>query len=126
MKPTKGSVACTAVLTVLAISCSKQPEEPVAGQTVGDIATNLVQRAQANDTNYFVGFLDSSAKDQAPQLIEMIHRSGMLTNYAGHLRKDSLTQGRFDYHAPEAQCHFQVDLQQEGADWKVRRFYFCR
>lgn len=107
------------------IGCSK-PASPTAAQTVGDVVTNLVARAEAGDTNYLVAFLDETAKGSVPQLIEMIRRSGMLTNHPGRLRKDSLSQARLDYHDPEAGCHFQVDLQQEGPDWKVRRIYFCR
>jgi hypothetical protein len=106
--------------------CAKAPDKTAAPATVGDVATNLVARARANDTAYFSGLLDATVSNQAPQLIAMVQRSGMQTNYLGRLRKESATQARFDYHDEEHNCHFQVDLQQDGADWKVRRIYFCK
>jgi predicted small lipoprotein YifL len=114
-------------LMVFSLSgCGKAPDRVPASQTVGDVVTNLVARAQTNDTAYFSGLLDAAVSNQAPQLISMIQRSGMATNFVGRLRKDSATQARLDYHDEEHNCHFQVDLQQSGADWKVRRIYFCR
>jgi len=110
----------------LLAGCGRRPETPAAPKTAGDVATNLVARARAKDTAYFGGLLDPAFSNQAPQLISMVERSGMETNYLGRLRKDSATQARFDYHDEEHNCHFQVDLQQEGSDWKVRRIYFCR
>ena len=119
-------------IVLLAISClgipgcGKKESDAPQGVTVGELATNLVQRARAGETAYFAPLLDATVSNQAPQLLEMIQRSGMETNYLGRLRKDSTTQARLDYHDPDAECHFQVDLQREGASWTVRRVYFCR
>lgn len=106
--------------------CGKGPESAVIPKTTGDVATNLVAHAQTNDLSFFVVLLDPAVSNQAPQLVSMVQRSGMETNYLGRLRKDSATQARLDYHDEERNCHFQVDLQQEGVDWKVRRIYFCK
>jgi len=106
--------------------CGKSPNQAAGPITIGDLVTNLATRAQANDSSYFGAFLDPAVSNQAPQLVSMILRSGLPTNYLGRLRKDSASQARLDYHDEEHNCHFQVDLQQEGADWKVRRIYFCR
>lgn len=115
-----------ALVAISLSGCGKARDAAPAPQTVGDVVTNLVARAQANDAAFFAALLDASVSNQAPQLISMIQRSGMQTNFVGRLRKDSATQARLDYHDEESKCHFQVDLQQEGVDWKVRRIYFCR
>jgi hypothetical protein len=106
--------------------CGRGPENTAQPQTAGAVVTNLVAHAQTNDVSFFVTLLDPGLSNQAPQLVSMVQRSGLETNYLGRLRKDSATQARLDYHDEERNCHFQVDLQQEGADWKVRRIYFCK
>jgi hypothetical protein len=91
-------------------------------QTAGDLAAESGY-AQTNDLP-FVSLMDAAGTRRRNG--SMIQRSGMETNYLGRLRKDSATQARMDYHDEDRNCHFQVDLQQEGADWKVRRIYFCK
>lgn len=108
------------------VGCGKGPESTAQPKTAGDVITNLVAHAQTNDVSFFVTLLDPGLSNQAPLLVSMVQRSGMETNYLGRLRKDSATQARLDYHDEERNCHFQVDLQQEGIDWKVTRIYFCR
>lgn len=122
----KMRIAAWLAVAVVASGCSPEAPKPLAGQTIETVVTTLVQRAQAGDSNYFVAFLDSGKLEDAAQIMTMVQRSGMATNYLGRLRKDSAGQARLDYHDPDAECHFQVDLQQAGADWRVRRFYFCR
>jgi len=122
----RGMLILLAVVTACQAGCGKSPKHLVQPKTAGDVVTNLLTHAQTNDVSYFVTLLDTVSSNQAPQLLSMIQRSGMETNYLGRLRKDSPTQARLDYHDEERNCHFQVDLQQEGADWKVRRIYFCR
>jgi len=115
-----------AVVSCMA-GCGKGPETTAQPpKTAGDLAAELVAHAQVNDLPFFASLLDAAVSNQASQLVAMIQRSGMETNYLGRLRKDSATQARLDYHDEERNCHFQVDLQQEGADWKVRRIYFCK
>ena len=114
-----------AVVSCMA-GCGKVPESTAQPKTAGDLAADLVAHAQTNDLPFFASLLDAVVSNQASQLVSMIQRSGMETNYLGRLRKDSATQARLDYHDEERNCHFQVDLQQEGADWKVRRIYFCK
>jgi hypothetical protein len=121
-----GKLILLSVLMAYVAGCGKGPETTAQPTTVGDLATNLVAHAQTNDVSFFVALLDPGLSNQAPQLVSMVQRSGMETNYLGRLRKDSATQARLDYHDEERSCHFQVDLQQEGVDWKVRRIYFCR
>jgi hypothetical protein len=125
----RSKAASAVVLAIFCLGfpgCGKPDSEAPQGVTVADLVTNFVQRARAGDTTYFTPLLDSAASSQTPELLEMVKRSGMETNYLGRLRKDSATQARLDYHDPDAQCHFQVDLQREGANWTVRRVYFCR
>jgi hypothetical protein len=121
-----GMLILLTVMTACVAGCGKSPKNLVQPRTAGDVVTNLLAHAQTNDVPYFVTLLDAASSNQAPQLVSMIQRSGMETNYLGRLRKDSATQARLDYHDEEHNCHFQVDLQQKGADWKVRRIYFCR
>src|SRR5262245_27743050 len=125
MRPLGRSVLLSAFVVCMA-GCGKGPESTAQPKTAGDVAADLVAHAQTNDLPFFVSVLDAAVSNQASQLVSMIQRSGMETNYLGRLRKDSATQARLDYHDEERNCHFQVDLQQEGADWKVRRIYFCK
>jgi hypothetical protein len=86
----------------------------------------LVQHAQAGDTNYFNGFLAAPNPVIAGQLVGMVQRSGMLTNYSERLHASSATTARLDYHYPEKGCHFQVTLSKQGATWHVTGLGLCR
>ncbi len=94
--------------------------------TVGEAVTNLVQHAQAGDTNYFNGLMSTQAPGLANQIMAMIQRSGMLTNYTQRLSSSSPTQAHLDYHYPEKGCYFQVELAKQGADWRVTGIWPCR
>jgi hypothetical protein len=105
---------------------SASAQSNLAAHSVGEIVTNMVQHAQTGDTNYFIAVLDSSATGKASQLIGMIQRSGMLTNYPSRLESQSPAEVRLNYHYLERGCHFQIDLQKQDTVWKVTRIWFCR
>ena len=104
------SIAPYVIATTLILGCSRTAQTDLAGQSVGDIVTNMVQHAKAGDTNYFAPVLDPSSAAQPSQLLAMIQRSGMLTNYSSRLQSESPTFARLNYHYLERGCHFQVDL----------------
>jgi hypothetical protein len=103
-------------------TAASQPE----AQSLKEAVTTLVQHAQAGDTRYFSGLMPSPTPGAAAQLVAMVRRSGMLTNYTERLHARSPTEARLDYHYLEKGCHFQVSLVKENSAWKVKQIGLCR
>jgi hypothetical protein len=94
----------------------------LAGQTIGEIATNIVRLAEEGKVRPFASVME---ENQRQQLVGMIRRSGMLTNYANRLQ-ESRNEGRLDYHEIPQNLHFQIDSKRDGRTWKVTRIWLCR
>jgi hypothetical protein len=106
--------------------CSAWAETSSANPTLGAVVTNLVQRAEAGDVGFFKGLLGSSDDAVVTQVIRMVQRSGMLTNYTSRFESSSPTSARLNYHWLERHCHFQVDLHKDKDAWGVKRIGLCR
>ncbi len=68
----------------------------------------------------------SPARRQESNLVAMIRRSGMSTNYVSRCSLNTNGTGRLDYHDLERGCHFQIDLAKTNDTWAVKRIWFCR
>ena len=111
---------------ILVVGCGASSQGPLAGSSIGEVVTNVVQAVNAGDTNRFTKLLDSQASAQVPQLFGMVQRSGIPTNYPSRLQFPSSGQARLNYHDLPRGCHFQIDLQKDVAGWRVTRIWFCR
>jgi hypothetical protein len=111
-------LACCVALA--ALGCRKS-SDGLTAPTIAELATNIVRLAQTQGTA-----LESVMEDsQREQLLEMIRRSGMLTNYATRLQ-ESQDEAQLDYHELTRNLHFQIDLKRDGRMWKVDRIWVCR
>jgi hypothetical protein len=108
---------CAAVAT---LGC-RRSSAGLSAPTIGELATNIVRLAEAERTP-----LDSvMAESERTKLLEMIRRSGMLTNYPARLQ-ESRNKARLDYHERTLKLHFQIDLEKDGQTWIVKRIWLCR
>lgn len=107
-----------AVLMSMALGCSAAAP---GGATIGDVVTNLVQHARRGDQAFFT----LVAKGPAAEIMSMVQRSGMETNFVERLQKKSDSTARLDYHMLERGCHFQVDLRKD-TNWVVASIWLCR
>ncbi len=111
---------------LLLAACEGAVESKPQAQSLGAAVTNLFERAQAGDINYFTALVVSPAPGSAAGLMAMVRRSGMLTNYTERLHSTSPTEARLDYHYLEKGCHFQVNLAKQGSAWQVTGIWPCR
>ena len=95
-------------------------------RSIDDLVKMVTDRAEAGDTQFFESLLDKPYKGKSPQLIEMIKRSGMLTNFKQRLTKQPDGTGRLNYHYLEKGCYFQIDLLEHDGVWRITRIWFCR
>jgi hypothetical protein len=112
---------CFACCIALAMLGCRKSSDGLTAPTIGELATNIVRLAQTQGTP-----LESVMEDsQREQLLEMIRRSGMLTNYTSRLQ-ESQDEAQLDYHELTQKLHFQIDLKRDGRMWKVDRIWLCR
>ncbi len=93
--------------------------------TVDQMVAEIVKHATADDTDFFVAYLDAPYKEKANQLIQQIKASGMADNYKSRLEV-SETKARLNYHYLERGCHFQIDLMNQDGAWLIQRVWFCK
>jgi len=136
-----GIVAAVVVVGVLA-----QPGE--TNQVAGLVA-EIVSKAQAGDAAFFapkiegysteaktnlVGIASRDGRGRRPSyypgaetnLVDMILRSGMATNYTARCLFTTNGTGRLDYHSIAQKCHFQIDVVKTNDTWSINRIWFCR
>ena len=113
--------ACVLVLTAGAVLAESDLTD-----RVGPLVREIVTRAKKGDTAYFAPLMDQACKGQETNLVAMIQRSGMSTNYATRCRLETNGTGRLDYHYLEQGCHFQIDLAKTNNTWTIKRIWFCR
>ncbi|MHC4648456.1 MAG: serpin family protein [Planctomycetota bacterium] len=101
-------------------------EESPAKNTIDDLVSEIVARAECHDIEFFNKLLDRPYKGQEQKLIEMILRSAMSNNFKEKLEHKNQTQARLNYHYLEKGCNFQVDLVKEADSWSVKRIWFCK
>jgi hypothetical protein len=116
------------LILVLALAGCRPAQHPNAQPTdsLSQLVTEIVRKANAGDTQYFEALLDEPYKGQSAELIEMIKRSEMELNFRQRFEEKSDTTGRLNYHFLEKGCHFQIDLVLDGGTWTVDRIWFCR
>ena len=122
-----GVCALTICALVTLLSGCRAESAEISGESIGALVTNLVKQADASETALLASVLQPGDKvTEVSSLMPMIQRSGMLTNYLERLEQHSTTNARLNYHWLERHCHFQVELANTGALWRVTRIGYCR
>jgi len=114
-------VTCSLAIAVGAVLAA-----PAVTNEVGALVGKMVTRAQKGDTAYFAPLMDPHYKGKETNLVEMIQRSGMATDYVGRCTLHTNGTGRLNYHYLERGCHFQIDLAKTNQTWTIKRIWFCR
>jgi hypothetical protein len=110
--------------SIFAVLGGLQAANPkLAAPSVGGVVTNMVERARAGDAAAFAAVIDSAS---VSNLLPMIQRSGMLTNYTDCLKSQTATAARLDYHNSGNNTHFQIELKNDGNTWNVANIWLCR
>lgn len=97
-----------------------------APQEIAGLVKEIVEKAEASDATYFTPMMDPHYAGKETNLVVMIRRSGMMTNYAERCTLSTNGTGRLNYHFLERGCHFQIDLLKSNDTWRVQRIWFCR
>jgi len=136
-----GIVAAFAIVGVFA--------QPGENSQIAALVKEIVNKAKAGDAAYFapkikgyykeaetnlVDMSSQAARGRRPlyrpgsetNLVDMILRSGMETNYTARCFFTTNGTGRLNYHYPEKKCHFQIDLVKTNDTWTINRIWFCR
>ena len=114
------------IVAIFAISACLAAAVPIATNQVGILVTDIVTKADAGDTAYFAAHMGPHYLGQETNLVEMIKRSGMATNYTERLTLNTNGTGRLNYHYLERGCHFQIDITMTNDSWTIRQILFCR
>jgi hypothetical protein len=99
---------------------------PSATNGIAALVTTIVAKADKGDAAYFAPHMDSHYRGRETDLVAMIRRSGMATNYVRRCTLNANGTGRLDYHYLERGCHFQIDLSKTNDTWRIKRIWFCR
>jgi len=137
-------IGIVAALTIAGVFAQPGETNQVAG-----LVTEIVAKAKAGDAAYFApkieGYSKGAETNRAARagrdsrgrrpsyypgaetnLVAMILRSGMETNFPGRCLFTTNGTGRLDYHNIGQQCHFQIDVVKTNETWTVNRIWFCR
>ena len=99
---------------------------PAVTNEIAALVTEIVTRAEEGDAAYFAPHMDPNYKGRETNLVTMIQRSGMATNYVGRCALNTNGTGRLNYHYLEQGCHFQIDIAKTNEMWTITRIWFCR
>ena len=100
-----GMIVVVLILTACAVLAA-----PSVTNEVAALITEIVTRAEKGDTAYFACNMDPNDKGKETNLVAMIQRSGMATNYAGRCTVNANCTGNLNYHYLERGCNLQIDL----------------
>jgi|GEM_PF-5716676 len=98
------------------------------------VVAELIGKAKDGDRAYYAPLVQATPDSQAvTEMMRMVRRADMLQRFQNRMyfvpaTKLPLRPGhwRLDFHDPELNVHFQVDLLSEADPWRVNRLYFCR
>ena len=116
----------TIILLVLILGTSAVRAAPNVTHEVAALVTEIVTRAEKGDAAYFAPNMDPNYLGKETNLVAMIQRSGMATNYAGRCTINTNGTGNLNYHYLERGCNFQIDLVKTNGTWTLKRIWFCR
>lgn len=105
------------------ITCLAQMGRP---HEMASLVKEIVAKAEAGDTPYFAPKMDEHYAGRETNLVGMIRRSGMATNYPGRCTINTNGTGNLNYHYLEARCNFQIDVVKSNETWIIKRIWFCR
>ena len=137
-------IGIVAALTIVGVFAQPHETNQVAG-----LVKEIVGKAKAGDAAYFAPKIEGyskgaetnvaaiagrDSKGRRPSyrpgaekdLVAMILRSGMETNFPGRCLFTTNGTGRLDYHFLKQKCHFQIDVVKTNETWTINRIWFCR
>ncbi len=114
------------IVFVLILSAYAVLAAPNVTNEVATLVTEIVTRAEKGDAAYFAPKMDPNYRGKETNLVAMIQRSGMATNYLGRCTVNTNGTGNLNYHYLERGCNFQIDLVKTNETWTIRRIWFCR
>lgn len=94
------------------VACSQTPWRP-SDKSLAALARDVADHAAGNDTQYFSGLTPD--REQIPELMRQVARSGIATNYADHLVVESsnsavLAYGLMGDHTPATSFAIELSL----------------
>ena len=114
------------IVLVLVLSACAVLAAPNVTNEVATLVTEIVTRAETGDAAYFLPTMDPNYKGSETNLVAMIQRSGMATNFMSRCTVNTNGTGNLHYHYLERGCHFQIDLAKTNETWTIKRIWFCR
>ncbi len=89
------------------------------------LVKDITDRAVVGDVNYFVPKMDPHCVGLATNLMRMIQRSGMASDFRERCSVQTNGTVRMNYHIPERGAHFKIDMVRSNSIWTVRMFELC-
>ena len=114
------------IIFMLALSACVLLAAPTVTNEVATLVAEIVTKADHGDASFFAPHMDPHYKGRETNLVQMIQRSGMATNYVDRCTLNTNGTGRLNYHYLERGCHFQIDLAKTNTTWTIKRIWFCR